>query len=1056
MEGLFFGFAVELSDKVSGNATKMRKSVDLLRVSVESIGGSTKKGFKTTHILAFTRATTRSTKSTKKAKTGAQKFGGAILKLGRRIKKATTNLSFMQRIMVGLGAHFGARAIFRGLRRIVGALADAVKIGSEFGKTMQFAGAVAGASAEDLARMRNEAKRLGATTAFTASQAAEGFVVLAQAGLDVNQSIRLLGPSLNLAGAGMVKLDKATQVTVDAMRVYDLESTDAERITDTLAAGFTSASMSLGQLQLALKQSGPVASAAGKSLEETVAVLGVFANAGFRGSSGGVALRNILAEIQTPTAKLKRALKALNLTMEDLDPATNSLSDIFRRLGPLADKPALAFQLFGKRTAPAFIGAVKQGADAVDIMSEKMGGAKTAAELYMAQLDNVAGAMKILASATEGVKIELFDIIKEQLKDDLVDFSTLMQKAVQVTKNLGPVIKVVFSIISEVFRTIFGRMVGGIDGLSDAFDTLSQKPEDAKKAIADIVGPLTLAMTLIKIQILDFVNGFIDGMSAAFGAMGVIVGPIMDFLSPVIDWFAELFGLTDDGSSKAAKLGKIMGFMFGAFIAFIVIKAALLIPQFVIGSLIKYGDTAFRVFRGVGKAAIKLTSILLHPKRSLAAAAGVLSKAYHFMGRNIKTVFRGLMIAGRGLLKGMNFLGRGIGKVFSGIARFGIGRMAVLAGGFALVAVVGKNVFKALQDDSLSTLEKISFIGKETLKDIIGFIAGLFGVSQERVDLFVEFLEAKMARGLVSVVRFVVNSFNSMVDFFKDIIDQIKLTTKKILFHATELAIGIGRAINPIAPKKVLRLRVVRPGEKIGSRGAELVDPREVEDEKRQAAFFNTQRKAVRAAKARAKARDKARIQEREQVAAFDRATDKREEARLNALAAKEDARVFAAKQKEKKRREAFESLKKSTAPASIFKQSEAQTKELESLITTEFGAQTGLEPLGPVQGGGISFGPTLPPLTTAGETGISVPGLPPSTIPSLAQVQAIGSQAIQDLRGVEGISELFAAPASETTLNFQAGSVVINAAGGDPEEIAKKFLPVIRRIIAEEERRGR
>jgi len=779
VEGLFFGFAVELSDKVSAKSGKMRKELNLLKAAIKELdlkATSAGKGGKA--FGGITKGAKGAGTAIMRGKKKAGRFATAMKGLASRLRKTSTSFSFMQKVVLGLGAAFTAASIARAVRAIGRAFVGVVKTGAEFGRSMKFAGAVARASAGQLVQLRDEAKRIGATTAFTATQAAEGFVVLGQAGKTTAQSLAILKNAVDLAGASQVDLKKATQATLDAMAVFQIPAEKAKDTVDTLARSATSAFQTLGDLSNALKKAGPTAKAAGRTLEETAAAIGVFANAGVRGGEGGTALRNVLAKIQIPSKNLDRALNALGLRMSDLNPKTNDLNTIFNRLQPILSRADLSFKLFGLRTTPAFTAAMLSGTDAVKLMTEKMRDGKTAAELYIAQMDSVSGALKIVASAAEAVQIELFDIIKEQLKKDLTVFSSLMQRASIAVSNLKEPIRIVFTTFTNAFGLIFKRSEQLTEGLEKSFKTLAKTGVDSRKAIRDVVGPLTIALIIIKVKILEFVNGFIDGLGEAFDFFQGVFELLSPILKPLLNFFADLLGFTDEGKSKAEQFGKAFGVIFGLFIGFIALKAALIIPLFVFDSFKKFLLVGVQVLAGVGSKVIWLRGLLVGDAASLTVAQTrvrggftkiktVGKRAFSALGTAATTAFGAMGTAAKFFLK----------TILPAIAT-----ALAIAAAFGIAAVIVSNIFKVWGDDSLSFMDKVQFVGEESLKTILGFVLSFFGVAKEKVDLFVDVLAAKMGEGLATA--FV---------FWKQLGENISLWISQQLQSFGAFASGIGR-----------------------------------------------------------------------------------------------------------------------------------------------------------------------------------------------------------------------------------------------------------------------
>ena len=158
-------------------------------------------------------------------------------------------------------------------------LVKAAEVGKQFEKTVTEAAVIAGGGFDEL---KEKARQLGATTAFTATQAAEAEIVLSRAGFTLSETLEGLPTILNLAGANSIALAEAADLTAQALRIFNFETSEAERVADIFTVTARNANTDLLALGEAFKFGGTVAAGYGLSIEKTNAFLGVFANLGFR------------------------------------------------------------------------------------------------------------------------------------------------------------------------------------------------------------------------------------------------------------------------------------------------------------------------------------------------------------------------------------------------------------------------------------------------------------------------------------------------------------------------------------------------------------------------------------------------------------------------------------------------------------------------------------------------------------------------------------------------------------------------------------------------------
>ena len=350
---------------------------------------------------------------TKKARTEAKKTQVAVKKIGTAAGTAQKKVAASTAAMGGSFAKlrtaiFSTQALLLSLGIGIG-LVVAIKTLKEFEHTMAGVRAVTGATADEFILLTDKARRLGATTIFAATEAAEGMRLLGLAGFEVSEALAAVEGTLNLAAAGSLALGEASQITANIVRAFRLEASKASEVADILAKAATNANTTVGGLGNAFSFVGAVARAANQSVADTSAALGVLTDAGFDASRAGTGLRRVLGEILVKNEDLLARLPALGLTFEDIDLATNSLVDVFGRLAPLATDAAFALETFGQRGGPAFLALTGQ-ADRMQLLADKVNNAGGAAkEIADILTDTLFGSLKLMKSALEEATLRLGD-----------------------------------------------------------------------------------------------------------------------------------------------------------------------------------------------------------------------------------------------------------------------------------------------------------------------------------------------------------------------------------------------------------------------------------------------------------------------------------------------------------------------------------------------------------------------------------------------------------------------------------------------------------------------
>lgn len=355
----------------------------------------------------------------------------------------------------------------------------AIKTAGEFETGMNRVKALTGATGQSLSDLEDLAKSLGATTQFSAGQAADAMGFLAQAGFDTDQILGSMEATLNLAASAQMELGAAADIVSNVMTGYGLSADESSRATDVLAKAFTSANTDLQQLGEAMKLAGPVAKGAGLTFEGTAAAIGLLGNAGLQASVAGTTLRGAIARLQNPTKATGDALAELGLNVSDFKDSDGNIKPLVEIVELLEDKAGFsqkALEIFGLRAGPGMQALVSQGSGALqDLTTELENSGGTAERIGNVQMEGFAGAIKQLKSAFESLKIAIG-------ATGLLDFLTrLIEKTAGFFRKLADldpmILQVGVAIASAVavvgpLLAAFGTVLTLLPLLSAGFATL--------------------------------------------------------------------------------------------------------------------------------------------------------------------------------------------------------------------------------------------------------------------------------------------------------------------------------------------------------------------------------------------------------------------------------------------------------------------------------------------------------------------------------------------------------------------------------------------------------
>lgn len=346
-----------------------------------------------------------------------EKAYGQVTKKAEGFSGSLLSLNKIKTVLAGVFVTIGAMIT----GQIIGGLRDAISTIIEFEKKNSTLAAILGTTKKSIKDLTDEARRLGATTSYTAAQVTELQIELAKLGF-FKEDIKAMTPSvLKFAKAVDTDLASAATLAGATLRIFNLDAEDTERALSTMAIGTTSSALSFEYLNSAMSTVGPVANSFGFTIEETTSLLGALANSGFDASSAATATRNILLNLADSSGKLALALGGPVNNLDDLVKGLKKLNsegiDLNKALELTDKRSVAAFNTFlnGTDTVLALYDAVTGAEDAFNAMSEEMG-------------DNVQGALNRLSSTIEGVVLRFYE--SKGILRDLIDLVTLMVEGV--------------------------------------------------------------------------------------------------------------------------------------------------------------------------------------------------------------------------------------------------------------------------------------------------------------------------------------------------------------------------------------------------------------------------------------------------------------------------------------------------------------------------------------------------------------------------------------------------------------------------------------------------
>lgn len=518
-----------------------------------------------------------------KTKTLENTLGDGLQTVGNKISGAGKTLT------VGLTAP------------ILGAGAAAVKTTADFDKSMSQVKAVSGATGEDFDALRNKAREMGATTKFSASDAADAMNYMAMAGWKTNDMLGGISGIMDLAAASGEDLATTSDIVTDALTAFGKSADDSGHLADVMAAASSNANTNVSMLGESFKYVAPLAGAMKYSMEDTSLALGLMANAGIKASQGGTSLRTVLTNMAQPTDEVAKAMDDLGISLQNEDGSMKSLREVMvdlrngfgdlkmsqedfeEGIGALdtalangeitqeeynaqvedwinktftaedALKAQTAAALAGKTGLSGLLAIVNASEEDFDKLANAVDNSEGAAhDMAETMQDNLAGQLDIIKSGLQELAISFGDIMMPAIRN----FAKFVQNLVDRLNNLDEGQKRIIMRVALVIAAVgpllmaIGGVISGVAGLIKNVSTISKAITQVKDgfallkpAIAGISAPVVAVVAAIGILIAAFVtlwNTNEEFRNKIMEIFGQVKESISNFISELTQRFEEI------------------------------------------------------------------------------------------------------------------------------------------------------------------------------------------------------------------------------------------------------------------------------------------------------------------------------------------------------------------------------------------------------------------------------------------------------------------------------------------------------------------------------------
>jgi TP901 family phage tail tape measure protein len=444
---------------------------------------------------------------------------------------------------------------------LAGLGAAAVKTSADFEAGMSEVKSISRATGSEMDSLKAKALEMGAKTKFSASESADAFKFMAQAGWSASDMISGIEGVMALAAASGEDLALTSSIVTDTLTAFGLSAKDSAKFADTLAMAANATNTGVAELGESFKYIAPVAGALGYNVEDVTIALGAMANSGIKASTAGTSLRAFLTNMVKPTDKMRDAMEKYGISLMDakgnmlpLGESLDDLRNLFDGLGE-AEKASLAATLAGKEGMSGLLAVMNASDESWNSLTENIynssGAAKEASEIMQ---DNLKGSLEQLGGGIESLAIAFGDILSPVIRDiadsisGIVDKLNAMSEAEReqivkmagIAAAIGPVL-----IVAGKLVTTITSIATTFSSLSASFTAASATAGSASAAIGGIAASI--------LPVIAIIAGVIAAVAALKYAWDNDIGGIREKTAIIWGEIQSIFESVTEGITKVVK-----------------------------------------------------------------------------------------------------------------------------------------------------------------------------------------------------------------------------------------------------------------------------------------------------------------------------------------------------------------------------------------------------------------------------------------------------------------------------------------------------------------------
>ncbi len=455
----------------------------------------------------------------------AKRAQKSVARIGDKLGAASSKLSSFSTALGAAGA--------------AGALTKIFSTSLRFEKSMNTVQSVTQATEEQMGKLSAQAKKLGETTQFSASESASAMSYLGMAGLKVNDIMGVMPGMLNLAAAGQMALGDAADISTNILAAFGMEVSEIGRVSDVLAYSAAKSNTTVYEMAEVMKNVAATANLAGVSLEETTSMAMILANAGIKGGNAGTQLMNALKAIAAMAPKTAKGLAKFGIDPRKVSDSQGRIRDLTGLIDKLGKRGATMgdlFSIFDIRGAKAVAVLGESGGKSIREFTKKLqeseGTAKTMAGILM---KGFPGALKEFMSVVESVVLVLAEALLPSLIDLLHKFKAFLNNLKENHPTLLKFIAwgLVATLVITSVIVVLGIILGALGSVITAFSSLGFLIPIVSGAFSILAGAIAI------------IGWPVAAIIAVVGALGALIFWLRkaENRTKALNWLVDVWGI---------------------------------------------------------------------------------------------------------------------------------------------------------------------------------------------------------------------------------------------------------------------------------------------------------------------------------------------------------------------------------------------------------------------------------------------------------------------------------------------------------------------------------